>query len=33
MALNEPLPGLSADEAVEAVSEALVSVGDTCPEC
>jgi hypothetical protein len=33
MARNEPLPGLSPDEAVEAVSEALASVGDTCPEC
>ena len=33
MARNEPLPGLSPNEAVEAVSEALASVGDTCPEC
>ncbi len=33
MARNEPAPGLSPDEAEEAVSGALASVGDTCPEC
>lgn len=32
-AREEPLAGLSSDEAVAAVREVLDSVGDTCPEC
>ena len=32
-AREEPLAGLSPDEAVAAVREVLDSVGDTCPEC
>jgi hypothetical protein len=33
IARQEPLEGLSPDEAVAAVRELLNSVGDTCPEC
>ena len=33
IAREEPLGGLSSDEAVAAVREVLASVGDTCPEC
>jgi hypothetical protein len=33
VAREEPLAGLSSDEAVAAVCEMLHSVGDTCPEC
>ena len=33
IARQEPLEGLSPDEAVGAVREVLDSVGDTCPEC
>ena len=33
IARNEPLPGLSPEEAVEAVLGVLDAVGDTCPEC
>jgi hypothetical protein len=33
IAWEEPLAGLSSDEAVAAVREVLESVGDTCPEC
>jgi hypothetical protein len=33
VARNEPLAGLSPDEAVAAIREVLGSVGDTCPEC
>jgi hypothetical protein len=33
VAREEPLAGLSSDEAVAAVREMLDSVGDTCPEC
>lgn len=32
-ARDEPLAGLSPDEAVRAVNEVLAAVGDTCPEC
>ena len=30
---NEPLPGLSPEEAVAAVLGVLDAVGDACPEC
>lgn len=33
IARDEPLAGLSPDEAAIAVKEVLESVGDTCPEC
>ncbi len=33
VAREQPLAGLSPDEAVAAVREVLESVGDTCPEC
>jgi len=33
IARDEPLPGLSSEEAVAAVRAALDAVGDTCPEC
>ena len=33
IAREEPLAGLSSDEAVAVVREVLDSVGDTCPEC
>jgi hypothetical protein len=33
IARNEPLAGLSPEEAVTAVEEVLAAVGDTCPEC
>jgi hypothetical protein len=33
MAREEPLAGLSSEEAVAAVRVVLDSVGDTCPEC
>jgi hypothetical protein len=33
IARDEPLAGLSPDEAVRAVKEVLETVGDTCPEC
>ena len=33
IARQEPLEGLSPDEAVGAVREVLESVGGTCPEC
>jgi hypothetical protein len=33
VAREEPLAGLSSDEAVAAVREMLDSVGDTCPVC
>jgi len=33
IARSQPLAGLSSEEAAEAVSEALASVGDICPEC
>ncbi len=33
IAREQPLPGLSPDEAAAAVLEALESVGDSCPEC
>jgi hypothetical protein len=33
IARDEPIAGLSPDEAAAAVTEALESVGDTCPEC
>jgi hypothetical protein len=33
IARQEPLAGLSPDQAVAAVREVLESVGDTCPEC
>jgi hypothetical protein len=33
IAREEPLGGLSPDEAAAAVNEVLESVGDTCPEC
>ena len=32
-AREEPLAGLSSDEAVAVVREVLDLVGDTCPEC
>ncbi|MGZ5944093.1 MAG: hypothetical protein ACXWN8_16945 [Isosphaeraceae bacterium] len=32
-AREDPLAGLSSEEAISAVREALDSVGDTCPEC
>jgi hypothetical protein len=32
-AREEPLAGLSRDEAVTVVKEMLEAVGDTCPEC
>jgi hypothetical protein len=32
-AREEPLAGLSPEEAVAALREVLESVGDTCPEC
>jgi hypothetical protein len=33
LARDEPLPGLSPDEAVAEVRRVLDAVGDTCPEC
>ena len=33
IARDEPIAGLSSEEAAAAVTEALESVGDTCPEC
>jgi hypothetical protein len=33
IARNEPLAGLSPEEAVTAVEGVLAAVGDTCPEC
>jgi hypothetical protein len=33
IAQKEPLAGLSPEEAVAVIREALASVGDTCPEC
>jgi hypothetical protein len=33
IARNEPMAGLSPEEAVTAVEEVLAAVGDTCPEC
>jgi hypothetical protein len=33
IAREEPLPGLSPEEAVAAVRGVLDAVGDTCPEC
>jgi hypothetical protein len=33
IARNEPLAGLSPEEAATAVKEVLETVGDTCPEC
>jgi hypothetical protein len=33
IAREEPLAGLSPEEAMEAVQEVLQTVGDTCPEC
>jgi hypothetical protein len=33
IAREEPLAGLSSDDAVAAVRAVLDSVGDTCPEC
>jgi hypothetical protein len=33
IAREEPLAGLSPEQAVAAVREVLASVGDTCPEC
>jgi hypothetical protein len=33
IAREEPLTGLSPDEAIAAVREVLGSMGDTCPEC
>ena len=33
IARDEPLAGLSSDEAAEAVKQVLESVGETCPEC
>lgn len=33
MAREEPLAGLSSEQAVAAVLEVLDSIGDTCPEC
>jgi hypothetical protein len=32
-ARENPLTGLSTDQAVAAVREMLESIGDTCPEC
>jgi hypothetical protein len=33
IACEEPLPGLSKEEAVVAVKNVLNSIGDTCPDC
>jgi hypothetical protein len=33
IARDEPLAGLSPEEAMAVVWEVLASVGDTCPEC
>jgi hypothetical protein len=33
LARDEPLPGLSPEEAIAAVRGILDAVGDTCPEC
>jgi hypothetical protein len=33
VAREEPLAGLSPEQAVAAVQEVLATVGDTCPEC
>jgi hypothetical protein len=33
IAREEPLAGLSPDQAVAAVREVLEGIGDTCPEC
>jgi hypothetical protein len=33
IAREDPLTGLSPEEAVDAVREVLESVGDSCPEC
>jgi hypothetical protein len=33
IASDEPLAGLSPEEAVAAIGEVLESVGDSCPEC
>jgi hypothetical protein len=32
-AKNDPLPGLSADEAVAAVKDVFAAIGDSCPDC
>ena len=32
-AREDPPPGLSPEQAVEAIEDALGSIGDTCPEC
>jgi hypothetical protein len=33
IARQEPPPGVSAQAAAAAISDALGSIGDTCPEC
>ena len=33
IARQEPLPGLSPDEAAAVIDDVLGSIGDTCPEC
>jgi len=33
LARQDPLAGISADEAVAEVRDVLDSIGDTCPEC
>ena len=33
LARRDPPPGVSPDQAVEAVADVLGSIGDTCPEC
>jgi hypothetical protein len=33
IACEQPLAGLSSEEAIAAVREVLDSIGDTCPEC
>lgn len=33
VARQNPPPGISPDEAVDAIEDVLGSIGDTCPEC
>jgi hypothetical protein len=33
VARRDPPPGASPEQAIEAIEDALGSIGDTCPEC
>jgi hypothetical protein len=33
VARQDPPPGVSPEQAIEAIEDALGSIGDTCPEC